>query len=160
LLAAQWAWSATAYHADLFSKINPAAFLFAALFLIEAAVLTWYVVVTRRLRFAAAGGVAHWIGLGLVVYGLIYPAVGLAAGETYPRTPTFGVPCPTMIVTIGFLMLLEAPIPLPLVIVPILWAAIGGSAAFTLGILQDLALPVAGLALAYRTLSSRAPTVV
>lgn len=36
------------------------------------------------------------------------------------------------------------PIPLPLVIVPVLWAAIGGSAAFTLGMYQDLALPVAG----------------
>ena len=35
-----------------------------------------------------------------------------------------------------------------LAIVPVIWSAIGGSAAFLLGIHADVALPVAGIALA------------
>lgn len=155
----QWAWSGVAYHADLFSRINPAAWWFAALFVLEAGLLTWYAVVPHRLRFSPDGGLSRWIGYGFIAYGLLYPVIGLAAGESYPRMPTFGVPCPTTIVTIGFLLLVEAPLASALAIVPVLWTAIGGSAAFLLGMPQDLALLVGGFAIAYRTWSPRVPTV-
>ena len=36
LLVAHWAWSALAYHVAFFTRINPAAWLFAALFLAQA----------------------------------------------------------------------------------------------------------------------------
>ena len=35
LLATLWIWNAVAYHALLFTRINPAAWLFAALFTME-----------------------------------------------------------------------------------------------------------------------------
>src|SRR6185436_9780340 len=52
LLAFQWAWAAIAYHAMLFSRINPAAWAFAALFLVEASLFVWYGVVRGRLQFS------------------------------------------------------------------------------------------------------------
>ncbi|MPZ21927.1 MAG: hypothetical protein GEV06_29270, partial [Luteitalea sp.] len=51
-LATHWAWSALAYHAAFFTRINPAAWLFAALFLVQAGLQFWWGVVQNRQRFA------------------------------------------------------------------------------------------------------------
>jgi hypothetical protein len=148
LLGVQWGWSAMAYHASLFSKINPVAWAFAAAFLVEAGILL-YGAVEDHLQFTRGRSIRHRAAYGLIAYGLLYPFIALAGGHAYPRVPTFGVPCPTTIVTAGFLMLLEGRVPLVLIVVPLLWSAIGGSAAFTLGMHVDLALIVAGCALTY-----------
>jgi hypothetical protein len=50
LLAAHWAWSAIAYHWAFFRDINPAAGLFAVLFLAQAALFAWFGVVRQKLR--------------------------------------------------------------------------------------------------------------
>jgi hypothetical protein len=61
--------------------------------------------------------------------------------------PTFGVPCPTTILTIGFLLAADSPVPRLVTVVPILWALVGGSAALLFDVRADLMLWVAGLAL-------------
>jgi hypothetical protein len=58
------------------------------------------------------------------------------------------VPCPTTILTIGFLLAGGAPVPVAVALIPILWAFVGGSAAFLLGMRADLMLLAAGIALA------------
>lgn len=157
LLAVQWAWSAVAYHASLFSAINPAAWGFAALFLVQAALLTWFGVVHHRLRFSEATPVAHIAGYVLIVYGLFYPLLAVVDGHAYPRVPTFGVPCPTTIVTVGFLLLVRGRLPFALVVVPVLWAALAGSSAFLLDVHTDLMLLVAGAALLVRAWPTTMP---
>ena len=52
LLAAHWAWSALAYQVAFFTRINPAAWLFAALFFGQAVLLFRAGIVQRRLSFA------------------------------------------------------------------------------------------------------------
>jgi len=148
LLAFQWAWSAVAYHAGLFSRINPAAWLFAVAFLIEAGLLLWYGVVQSSLRLSAVHSKSQIFGHALVAYGLLYPFIARLGGDSYPRVPTFGVPCPTTLVTIGFLMLISGRIPLSVIVVPLVWAGIGGSAAFLLGVPADFVLVGGGLVLA------------
>jgi hypothetical protein len=66
--------------------------------------------------------------------------------------PTFGVPCPTAILTAGLLVTSPRAEARLVAVIPILWSAIGGSAAFSLGILPDFALPIAGAALLLRIL--------
>ena len=154
LLAIQWAWSGLAYHAAIFSRITPAAWVFAALFLAEAALLAWSSLVRPRLEFSDEPSVWVAVGYGLVAYGLFYPLIVMAGGHAYPRTPTFGVPCPTALVTVGFLTLLRGRVPATLAIIPILWAAIAASAAFLFGVYADLMLVVAGIVLALRTSSN------
>jgi hypothetical protein len=39
--AALWLWNAVVYHAVFFTRINPAAWLFAGLFLVQAALFFW-----------------------------------------------------------------------------------------------------------------------
>jgi hypothetical protein len=155
LLALQWAWSAIAYHAALFSAINPAAWVFAAMFLIQAALLIRYGVARRQLSFSGHGPATQPVGYALIGYGLLYPAIVLLGDHAYPRIPTFGLPCPLTIVTAGFLLLVRDRLPSSVSVVPVMWAVIGGSAAFLLAVPADLALPVAGLALALRTWAIR-----
>jgi hypothetical protein len=147
LLVVHWLWAAVAYHAALFSAITPAAMWFAGLFLIEAGLLAWYGVFREELRFASGSSFRHVCSRALVAYALIYPAIVWAGGLVYPWMPTFGVPCPTTILTIGFLLAADRPLPLAVTAIPIVWAGIGGSAAFLLGVHADLMLPVAGLSL-------------
>lgn len=147
LLAFLWAWSGLVYHAALFTWINPAAWGFALVFVIEAGLLTWFGVVRRTLHVSSREGtLSTQLGNGLIAYGLSYPLLSLIGPNTYPLVPTFGVPCPTTLVTIGFLLLVH-PVPLSVTIVPLMWTAIGGSAAFVLGMPIDLALIAAGAAL-------------
>jgi hypothetical protein len=146
LLAVQWAWSAVAYHAAFFTRINPAAWLFGAMFLAQAAVFCWSGVIRGRLPFHSSRTVWTPIGWLLVAYALLYPAINAIEHGSVLRVPIFGVPCPTAIFTTGLLLLME-PRSRALALVPIIWSAIGGSAAFLLGISADYALPVAGAAL-------------
>ena len=147
LLAAHWAWSALAYHVGFFTRINDAAWVFAALFLLQAAVFFWAGVVHGRLSFAAWRNAWAPVAWGLVTYSLVYPAINAAEHLSVSRIPAFGVPCPTMIFTAGLLML-ATPRSWRLSIVPVIWSLIGGSAAFLLGVHADYALPLAGVALA------------
>jgi hypothetical protein len=148
LLAAHWAWSALAYHAAFFSRINPAAWIFALLFLVQAALFVWLGIVRRRLFFALPHNrrqaLVAWLFVG---YSLFYPAINAMQHHTVSKIPTFGVPCPTTIFTAAILML-AAPRSWPLAIVPLAWSLLGGSAAVLLDVRADYALPIAGIALA------------
>lgn len=145
LLAALWAWNAVAYHAALFTRINPAAWIFAVLFAIEAVLLAWAAARHPHEYFASHGPISR-IGLGLIAYSFLYPFLS-ALSHTYPATPTFGVPCPTTILTIGLLLTTRGGIPTAVAIVPALWGIIGGSAAALLNVPTDYVLLVAGLLL-------------
>jgi len=145
LLAIHWAWSGVAYHAVYFSRINPAAWAFAALFVAEAAALLWVGVVRRRLRFSPGWTLRSIAGSVLVVFALIYPALIVLTGHALPQAPAFGVPCPTTIFTAGLLLLARPPVPRWLYLAPIVWSIIGGSAAVLFGITPDFMLVVAGL---------------
>ena len=147
LLAAHWIWSAVAYHGAFFTRINPAAWIFSAFFLLEGALFLWRGVVRGRLSFAPWG--SRWAPVAwiCVAYSLVYPGINAVDHPSVSSIPAFGVPCPTTIFTIGMLML-AAPRSWRLSIVPVLWSAIGGSAAFALGVRADYALPIAALVLA------------
>jgi hypothetical protein len=148
-LAALWLWMAVVYHYLHFAAINPAARLFAALFAVEAGILIWKGVVRQRLAFSTAKGVGALLGLTLVGCALVvYPLLGEMLGHRYPATPTFGAPCPTTIFTIG-LLVMTTPLRTVTLFVPVAWAAVGATAAFTLGVWQDLGLlAAAGAAVA------------
>jgi hypothetical protein len=150
-LAAHWIWSAVAYHAVFFTRINPAAWTFAALFLVQAGLFFWLGVVQGRLSFAHRRSAWTAFARLLVAYSLLYPAFNAAAHLTWSRIPAFGVPCPTTIFTAGLLIIARGA-SWRLSIVPVIWSMIGGSAAFLLDVRADYALPIAGAALAIVTI--------
>ena len=98
LLAVLWAWGAIAYHLALFTWINPAAWIFAVGFLVEAGLH-----LVRQTRCAAilplAARLQKRVAYALIrPHGWLYPVIALIGAHSYPRVPTFGVPCPTTIV--------------------------------------------------------------
>jgi len=147
ILAVLWAWLALAYHLAFFARINPLAYVFSVVSLAGALGFFWQGVVRRRLQFAWTGGSRAFTGTVFVVFALvIYPVWSWRAGHAYPYMPTFGLPCPTTIFSIGLLAFLAPPYPRSPFVVPILWCLVGGTAAFLLGVTQDLALVVAAVA--------------
>lgn len=155
ILSFLWAWLGLAYHLAFFSSINPLAYVFAAVSIAGAAAFTWHGVARRHLEFKFSRSMRTLTGVTLIVFSLaVYPAWAIFAGHIYPAMPTFGLPCPTAIFTIGMLSLLVTPYPRTAFLVPVLWCLVGSQAAFLLSVPQDLALLVAavvGVALAVRS---------
>lgn len=145
VLSVMWLANGIGYHWLYFATINPAARLFAAVFVLEAVLLAAAIVLSPELRFRVDGSTASLFGSVLIVYALaIYPALGWWAGHRYPAVPMFGVaPCPTTLFTLGFLLLAPWRTARWLVAIPTSWAAIGGTASFLLAVPQDYALFVA-----------------
>lgn len=160
-LAVMWAWNGLVYHLAFFTPINPAAYGFAALFAFQAVLLGFLAFRPNDIHFTARG---HWRvipAFSLIVYAMaIYPLIGPIAGHGLMKGPLFGAaPCPTAIFTIAMLMLVEGRMQAWLAAIPILWAIIGASAAFMLGVPEDLGLAVAAALLVLGIASrSRKPT--
>lgn len=150
ILAVLWAWMGVAYHLAFFRAINPAAVLFAAAFLAEAAALTVGGVVRGRLHFHGGANVSGLAAGALLLYALVlYPLVGQAAGRSYPAAPTFGLPCPTTIFTLGMLLLASPRVPKTLLVIPLAWSVVGAFAALQFGVVEDFGLPIAGFVTAF-----------
>jgi hypothetical protein len=143
VLAALWTFTGAGYFLSFFRGVSPIAVPAGALFLAQAAL---FVVAAARgqLRF---GGRRSWTGWALVAYAtVLYPAIGAALGHAYPLSPSFGVtPCPTTIFTYGVLLLATGPVPSWLLAIPFAWSAVATSAAVSLGVMEDLALPAAAV---------------
>lgn len=149
ILASFWLWMGTAYHWAFFAAINPAAKLFGALFVVEAGLLAYHGL-KGHLEFSAGGrDPKTMVGIGLMVFGpLIYPLVGFWSGHLFPYSPTFGLPCPTTIFTLGALLLAKR-LPRHVAVIPFLWSLIGFMAAVSFGIYEDFFLLIAGLLAAW-----------
>lgn len=145
VLVALWAWMAVAYHWIYFVRVTPAAWLFGALFVGQALLLA-RAVIRGQLRFGARRDRAKVLGLALIVYALlVYPLLGMWSDHAYPRSPSFGLPCPTTIFTLGMLLLTARPVPWSLVVIPVAWTAIAAMAPLKFGIWEDLGLVIAAI---------------
>ena len=149
-LALLWAWMGIVYHLGFFRAINPAATLFGLLFILEAGLLLWFGVRRGRVTFARRHDRRGILGGGLLVYALlVYPLLSVLLGHRYPAAPTFGLPCPTTIYTLGLLLWTAGAVPTVIATIPLLWAVIGTSAALLLGVPEDFGLAVGAFLIAY-----------
>ena len=143
LLAILWLWMGVVYHAVFFAAINPLARVFSAFFIIQAVIFGWLAFRRQAISFAGHDSSAR-IGVFLIGFALIgYPLFAVVAGHSYPAQPTFGLPCPTTIFTLGMLLLASHDLPRRVFVIPFGWAIAGTSGAFALGVPEDLSLPFA-----------------
>lgn len=149
VLSVLWAWNGIAYHFLFFAEINPVAKLFAGLFVLQTFVFVMSGFVANAIHFEVTRSFRSVAGAAFIVYAMVaYPILGLWAGHGLMKGPMFGVaPCPTVIFTIGMLLMARGPWLSLLSIIPFLWSLVGLAAAVQLGIPEDLGLAVAGLVL-------------
>lgn len=146
VLALLWLWMGVAYHLAFFTAVNPLAYGFAALSIAGGLLFAWQGVVHRRVEFALSKSLRTAVGIALLSFALVaYPIWATYAGHPYPELPTFGLPCPTTIFTIGLLALASGVGLRTILVVPILWSLVGSQAAFLLDVRPDLGLLVAGI---------------
>jgi hypothetical protein len=156
VLGLLWAWTGIVYHLIYFTAINKAAFAFGAVFLAGSCAFLWAGVIKAQLEFTSTNAIHRVLGSILVVFALlVYSALSGFFGHGYPAMPTFGLPCPITIFTVGMLCFLAAPFPRYVFATPIVWSVVGSQAAFLLGVYQDVGLLIAGIIAAYLIVESK-----
>jgi hypothetical protein len=146
ILAVMWLWTGLGYHGLWFSSINRAAYLFAAMFILQGCYFLYTGAYGGQIRFGWRLNLITWVGAVFMFYAaIVYPSIGMATGHHYPEIPMFGVtPCPVTIFTFGLLLLTVRPVPRWLLVVPFVWSLIGGTAAILLNVPQDWLLLASG----------------
>jgi hypothetical protein len=146
-LAVLWAWMGVVYHLGFFRGINPLATVFGVAFLLAAGLFGAWSRFRPPTSFRPAYTPRAWVGGVLLLYALvIYPQLATTFGHLYPGRPTFGLPCPTAIATLGILLWATPRPPWWVWAGPLGWSVVGASAAFTLGVREDLGLAGAAIA--------------
>jgi hypothetical protein len=133
-VGSEWNWISVV----VLRKGQPIARAFGGIFLLE--VSPW--VFSDSISFAIKTDSRSAAGLALIAYAaLLYPLCGFISGHAYPATPVFGVaPCRTTIFTVGVLLMGNWRAMRWLLVIPVIWSAIGGSAAFLLRVPEDFGL--------------------
>jgi uncharacterized protein DUF6064 len=125
VLALSWLWVAWAFHFERYATINWTAVYVAAAFVVEASALLWVGVIRGRLIYAPGQDLQGWTGLLLFLFALaVHPLVGLA-GREWIQAEIFGLaPDPTVVGTLGLLLLSRNRSRFALMLIPFLWCAI------------------------------------
>ena len=141
ILSFFWIWMGIIYHIINFSAINKAAYIFGAAFIFQGILFLYMGFFRQKITFRFYFDIYGITGGVLILFALIlYPVLGYFQGHIYPSSPTFGLPCPTTIFTFGLLLWTDRKFPIALIIIPFIWSIIGLSAAFSLGIKEDISL--------------------
>lgn len=160
ILAAGWLWVAWAYHAQRYASINLLADLFAWAFVGQAVLLLWLGTVRNRFMPvpATATGWTARIGLMLVLCGVLgFPLLAPLLGRSWAHAEIFGMaPDPTVLVTLGVLLLAGARSLWMLFPIPLLWCLISGTTLWAMDAPEFALLPLAAvLALAGAVMRGR-----
>ena len=143
LLASLWLWAA-AYELIFFWRVSRFAPLYAITFVVQAGMLLWFGLKPYGLRFAPRADPFGFSG-GLIVTCavILHPMLALVAGQAFPAIPTFGLPCPIAIFTIGVLMWARPRVHGGLLLIPAVWSVVCLSTILAFGMTEDWLLPVA-----------------
>lgn len=146
LLAFLWFWMGFIYHFGFFTSINKAAWVFGFFNIVQGFIFLYSGVLKSRLTYAYHPDIYRVAGLLIIVYALaVYPVIGYFSGHAYPYSPTFGLPCPTTIFTLGMLLLVDRRVSLWILAIPLLWSIVGTLAALNFGIKEDAGLLISGV---------------
>jgi hypothetical protein len=142
LLAAGWLVTGLVFHGLYFGRLNFLAPVYATLFTVQGVLLVWHGVVRGRLAFRYRGDQAARAGTFLALVALAYPLLdGLFHPDWLGLRLAGLAPAPTVVLTLGLLLLAEAP-PRHLLIIPGLWSLVAAFTAWHLAVPLDLGLPL------------------
>ncbi len=126
MLAALWLWVAWAFHWERYAAINWGAQYLAAAGVLQALMLSAWLVLPRRIRVDDPRPGARFIGVMLALAGLAYPCAALFAGRPWTQAEVFGLmPDPTALTTMGLILASPLPRSVWLLVIPVLTFAAG-----------------------------------
>jgi len=128
IVAVLWAFVAGAFLWKRYATINWAATYFAWLFAIEAVLLA-------TLTFRLSRDFAGRVGVGLFLFSLaVYPLLAPLLGRGWRQAELFGVaPDPTVLATLGLLLMAEQPPPWWTLVGPLAWCLMSGALLWAMG---------------------------
>lgn len=134
LLAFAWGVCGGVFHLQHFQSINIFSQYFGPVFLLQALLLLWTGVIRGRLAFAAReSGELGRAGVLILVALVAVPFLGGLAGHGWSPGAIVGLaPAPTLLFTLGLLLLCTGRTPRHLLLLPLVAAAIGGAEAWLL----------------------------
>jgi hypothetical protein len=140
LLAVCWLWIAWAFHCQRYAQINWVAPWFAAVFVVQAALLVVLGTVAGRIGFEAQRSGAIRIAIAVLALSVVaYPLLAPLAGRAWTTAAAFGTaPDPTAIGTLAVLASVRGRIRWPLLAVPLLWCAVAALTLWAMGSAQAL----------------------
>ena len=154
ILSFLWLWMGVVYSFVFLTRITWIAWIFGALFILQALIFFEAGVRKSLLSFRLTPGLYGAVGILVICFALgIYSTPGYLNAHTYPAAATFGLPCPTTIFLFGLLLWTKHRVPGYVMVIPLAWSLIGLWAAVSLSMTEDLGLIVGWLVfalLAYR----------
>jgi hypothetical protein len=159
ILAGAWMWTGAVYQAVYLAPLTWAAWAAGAIFVLQGGLLVWTGVLRGRLAFRFAPSLREWAGLGIAGLALLAaPFAGPLTDLGWSRAPVAGIASgPTILFTLGLLLLADGRVPIRLLLIPVLWSGVAGASAWLLRLPYDLILPVAGIAALCLALFSKHP---
>ena len=147
ILAACWLWVAWAFHLERYATINWAANYFAIGFVIEALLLLWAGLVRAELACVPVNGTIQIAGIGVVVFAVVVqPLIGPMMGRPWLQAEIFGIaPDPTVVATLGILLLATRRPLWILLIIPSMWCVISGATLWAMESREALIMPLIAL---------------
>ena len=146
ILSFLWLWTGIVFFFFYLSTVSTPSYFFGGLFIIQA-ILFLGSVIKPRLSFGSQLNVYSVVGILFIAYAMVgYPVFGSFLGHSYPHSAPFGLtPCPTNVFTFGLFLLSDKKMPKSFLVIPPLWAIIGGFPPVFVGVLEDIGLIVAGI---------------
>ncbi len=147
ILGAGWLFAGIAFLGDHYASINWAGTYYEIAFAVQGALLLGYGTLRGGLDLRFDGGVSAWAGLGLAVVAIVvHPLIERAVGRGWTEAQYVGVtPDPTCLLTLALLLMSVRRVPWWLLVIPALWAVIGGGWSWLLGTPERMILPVLSL---------------
>lgn len=135
ILAILWVWVAWGFLWRRYATINWAAKYLVWLFAIEVALLVWIGVIREGPRIGWRRDAAGRLGGALLLLSLLlYPAFAPLLGRGWRQAELFGVaPDPTVLATLGLLLLADGPPRWGVLAVPVLWCVVSGATLLAMG---------------------------
>jgi len=150
LLGFIWIWGGIVYHLSFFTAINKAAYGFGILFIIQGILLIINVFSCKDTLPEKTNHIRKNFALFLIIFAIfIYPVLVYFIENNFNTIITLGLPCPTTILTFGFILLLSEKVKVYLLIIPLLWSLIGTTAAAKFGVYPDIMLIISALIVVY-----------
>jgi hypothetical protein len=135
IVAVLWAWVAGAFVWGRYATINWGAAYLVWLLAVEVALLVWAGVVRGGLSFRWRADATGVFGGGLFLLCLAgYPMFAPLGGRGWAQVEVFGIaPDPTVMATLGLLLLVEGGPRWSLQVAPVLWCLVAGATLMAMG---------------------------